>query len=219
MVASDSDAGAESESVDSGDSLRVKAQSSGDSLGVGDESLDDMMDVCRICEQKFGARDRDCPHGSEYNVTSKGGGAQVCEACYYFRTGSFGGGATSIRQGTSKTDKKEQQRGAADGQNFPELLKQQKKLRRILVCKEKEKYNDLFQSYRLVPLGAFCKSKKKGKVLKTDEERKKFVRALGLDFAQNSRKVVRGAPRSDTVFDLDRVSVFPVKLEPNLGFT
>ena len=244
IMASDSDAGNESESVDLGDSRDSETHSS------GNDSADDMStDVCKICEQKFGAPDRDCPRGFEYIVSSKGGRAQECEACYNARAGCFGRGETSIRQGTFSTKNRKKQKGAADGQNFPTLLKQQKKLRQrffcvrkqwvvhraqkgknrrftfaklkltdLLVRRKKEKYNDAFQPYKLVPLMTFCKNKKKGKVLKTDEERKKFVRSLNLDISLNSKKVVRGAPRSDTVFDLDRVSVFPVKLEPDLGF-
>ena len=66
-------------------------------------------------------------------------------------------------------------------------------LKKLIVRKKKEKFNRVYQPFELMPLTQYCNKNKKGKTLKTMDERRKWVESLGLKVVQNSKKVFIGA--------------------------
>ena len=208
-----SESGASSQSKKSDESVSdqsdAKSNSSNSSEGAAISKKE-----CVVCDQTFGAIDKDSPKDVNSRVQPYHKGALECNACHYTRLGVFGKKETYITQ-SKKT-------ASCKGHFFPDLLKSERNVRatflkgrrewiikrdtkkhqktrvrlakvsigKLIVKKTKKRFMAKKRKFNLVPLKEFLRGKKGANKVTNTEDRKKLAQTLGVEVVKNSQKVL-----------------------------
>jgi hypothetical protein len=157
---------------------------------------------CVLCDQAFGASDRDAPSDSEFSVSCAKDGGQECMTCWNCRRGSF-----KPKAGERPVSLEDFKRKMTD---FKKLSTEFKELRKdylvaklkgskrhkhrpadllLLTQKEEEEYIDVYETHTWTELTAFVNLKKPGNKLRTPAQRTAYVQKLGLEVVLDDQGV------------------------------